>query len=597
MRPAWSRIVPFLLLAVGRPVLADGDGGPPAWRLHDVVTAIAFDDAVLQAAGLELHAVEESASVVRRGDRFRSFTASDGESLALRVPDGVFRGVVAGTLRHRGGFSLRQGDGRQIDLHGFLLSSSDEPYLFTLRDAAGAPVFQIAEAHVTLDRAAGRASFLHADVRIAADLAGRLARPELSDLTVGELSLVAALEAPAGTVPTCEIDLVSPFDLQLTAIGSVSQRAREPGGRVALAGSASLFNYGPGTIEWYRAIAPDGTVGRHPYLVQALYRLDPDGRFREIGRSDVKHAFYAVNSGCVCPGGQLLFAGCGDNYGVSSNSDRYYLAPRDEVTAHTGAWSSLGSHFDVYPDAPADDVRSHFGDDEHDDFEHRLVVAEPDLGVAGARYFVELWYDADRDSAPWNNIARREAAVSWDGSIWTFSLDATTTLSGPAIDSWVDPEGTDAQALSTTYESSEGRLRLASRVRALDDGGYRYDYALFDLDFDRGISAFSVPVNEASAAEFRGAGSFPAVPWTATVRAGGVRWAAGRDAALTWGTMFGFSFVSAVPPGPSTATLRVHAAGSPRKLELAILAPATSLFADDFESGSTAAWSVAVPGG
>jgi hypothetical protein len=128
-------------------------------------------------------------------------------------------------------------------------------------------------------------------------------------------------------------------DVALTGIAVVSQLAREAGVRVALAPSAELENVGTASVEWYRAILPipDGAVGPHPYLSLALFRLDADGSIVQLGLGDVKHAYYAVNDGCPCAGGHVLYAGCTDVYGVTTNADRANLAPRDEVHAFTGS--------------------------------------------------------------------------------------------------------------------------------------------------------------------------------------------------------------------------------------------------------------------
>jgi hypothetical protein len=149
-------------------------------------------------------------------------------------------------------------------------------------------------------------------------------------------------------------------------------------GPVALSFSAKLRNIGTSAVLWKWSIEPAGAadnVGEHPFLALHMYRI-LNGRITQIGRADVKHAFYAGNNNCSSAGGQIIYPTCEDNYTATTNSNRLYMAPREEVTAGTGAWTRVGSHFDG---GGTVDFRDHQGDAEHDDFEHRLVVAGGDL--------------------------------------------------------------------------------------------------------------------------------------------------------------------------------------------------------------------------
>ena len=212
----------------------------------------------------------------------------------------------------------------------------------------------------------------------------------------------ASSAAPEGG--TCVGDFTQPIDLLMVSITGMTQAAREPGGRVAVAPSATVRNLGPGDVQWYRSIAPASPVGPHPFLVLNFYRLS-GGVLEQIGRADVKHTFFATNTGCDCPGDQILYAGCDDLYGISTNLDRTNLAPRSEIDALAVSWTSLGSHFDGIP---VDDFRDHGGDPAHDSFQHRLVVREPDLQTPGARYFYDGWYMAPNDTSLENSMGRRE---------------------------------------------------------------------------------------------------------------------------------------------------------------------------------------------
>lgn len=559
---------------------------------------------LLLAAGIEITGLPDAAPARAGAPRVVRFDARPDDELELVWENGSFRGAGAGVLRHRDGFVLRLEGARAIDLRRFDVVAAAPPGTFEIRTAAGEAVFIVDSSHLMFDAAREHVLFRNADVRISRWFAERLGRPHLEGLTVAGFELLARfVGGPEAIAAACTVDLASPVDLELTSINSFSQVAREAGVRVAMAASATLVNQGPGTVEWYRAIAPDGVVGAHPFLAQQVYRLDPDGSFRQIGQADVKHAFYAVNSGCACSGGQLLFAGCGDTYGVSNNSDRFYFAPRSEVSmqpeAWAARWTSAGSHFDAFgvdPPDDSDDYRSHGGNAVHDAFEHRLQVAEGDLQVADARYFVEVWYPTARDADVWNNLGYREIEPSFDGALWTFPFADSDVSPGPALDAWVDPAEPPPGSTSATLATADGRLRLASRVTGLGDGRYRYDYALFNLDFDRRVDRFAVPAWLGSAALFRGAGAVPSAPWAVSTASGETVWQAAAADALDWGTMFGFSFVASAPAQSGPVTLHALEAGTPESFEIEALVPLAPLFADDFEGGSTARWTAAVSG-
>ena len=120
-------------------------------------------------------------------------------------------------------------------------------------------------------------------------------------------------------------------------------------------------------------------VGEHPFLALHVYRI-ANGRITQVGRSDVKHAFFSSNTSCPCAGAQVIYSGCEDEYGGNTNANRTHLAPREEVSAGTGDWTSLGSHFDG---SPENDFRDHGGNEDHDAFEHRLLVDESSLQAGG----------------------------------------------------------------------------------------------------------------------------------------------------------------------------------------------------------------------
>jgi len=539
-----------------------------------------FDADVLANLGLELAQPRPSAPALREGGL--GFRVAKGSSLAFEAPGGDFEGFDALALRHAGGFALRAG-GRRFSLDGVRTRAAATPYELVFSDARGRELLFTRSMHALLDPAAGALRLRNADLLLGPELAAQLGRPELAGSYVGvfdaDYHFTAAAPGALAQGGACTPNLGPPVDVLLTDLDQITQMAREAGGRVAMAPRAELRNDGPGDVEWGYAISPDeqpsGTLGPHPYLALAFYRLDGDV-LEQIGRADVKHAFFAVNTGCACAGGNVLFAGCSDVYGAFTNDDPLYLGPRDEVDAFPRDWASLGSHFDG---GGTPDVRDHHGDADHDDYEHRLVVQEPDLQTPGARYFIEAWYLSPGDSNLANSVGHREVDPSLGGSTWSFPIIDGGLANGSILDELVapgsPPPGSDNRWLDTT----EGRLQLTVDSRDLLFGDTEYVYTLMNFDYDRGVRSFRVPLEPGHAATltavaFSDSDSDAGNDWTASVDAQGITWTAPPGNELDWGGLYGFRFEVDAEPVSTLAQLAVAEPGAPYSLAIRSLGPA-----------------------
>ena len=530
------------------------------------VTSLGFGPEILADLGVEIGDVTGAGAGLRDGAIGFALDAA-GSSIALAGGDTDFEGFAAADLRHAGGFALRHGAAR-IDLSGFRLVAAAPPHVLELRDAHGSRWFWVGRPHVRL--APDHLSLSYADLMLAPELAAWLGRPELDGQYVGVLDLELALvpAAPAaraqgdGLLGGCAGDFTQPVDLVLVQTSGLTQAAREPGVRVAIAPGATVRNLGPGDVPWFRAIAPDSPLGAHPFLALHFYRL-ANGVLEQVGRADLKHTFFATNDACPCPGGQILYAGCDDFYGIGSNLDRTHLAPRSEIDARTLAWTSLGSHFDG---VPVDDFRDHGGDADHDAFEHRLVVREPDLQTAGARYFFDAWYMTANDTNLGNSMGHREVDPTLSGSIWSFPLVDAATANGSILDVFVDPTSVPPGQATQLVDTGAGRVHLAVVTTNLGGGQHHYEYALMNFDVERQIKSFSLPVLPGQTISSTGFGDGNANPgddWTASVAGGKVTWTAPAGNALDWGMLFNFRMNANAAPVPATATLTPLAAGTP----------------------------------
>jgi hypothetical protein len=576
-RPRIRSLAAVALALLAFPALAPAE---EVWRSRGGSTSIRFNHATLDDLGLELAAVDESARPARPG--YLGFAVEPGTGVEFVAPQGHFRTLSTGALRHVGGPTLVYA-GRTIELRGFELRAVGGAAALELVDRSGRRWFSADHAQPHLVPRERQLYLVNVDLLVSAELAALLGRPELVGLYAGTLDLELPIEAPDGFETLgdggCPMDTEPPKDLLLTVVSSLSQVAREPNVRVALSLFAELTNLGPGTIPWYRSIEPDGppeNVGQHPYLGMQMYRRQ-GGVLRQIGRSDLKHAFFATNTDCPCPSGQLLYPGCDDFYGVSTNEDRKYLAPREEMAASSGTWASLGSHFDALP---VDDFRDHEGESDHDDFEHRLVVAESELASPGD-FFIEAWYLVQGDPDIFNSMGHRAVTPSLGGNVWSFSFTSplvTTSI----LDAWIDPLVPDATSLAAGFRTpgGEGHVQLAVRTSAAagsgepGGGATHYEYALMNHDLDSGVRELFVPLPAGavpSGVGFEDIDEDPANDWTPILEVGGLRWRAPSGAEQPWGSLYNFRFDVAGAPGVVVAGLGT--AGTAGTIVLPTLAP------------------------
>jgi hypothetical protein len=580
--PTWLQLALSSLLAILSTSVAAAD----EWTAPSAITSLAWNAEVLRDLGVILEADLPSATSPRfPGSSYRSVPPS---LLRFRAPAGDFERFDSGALYHEGGVVLQPDDaGPPISLLGFVLRVAPAPDDFELLDAAGRHWLTLRHMQFTASVADQDLLLLNVSIHLAREFALRLGRESLEGAYVGRANLrLPALVAPTARTSVsggaaCEVDLELPVDVELTGVGTVSQVAREAGIRVALGMSALLENVGEGTVAWGEAIAPPsfGAVGEHPFLSMAFYRVDAAGGIVQLGLSGAKHAFRALNSGCPCPSDNFMYPGCGDIYGVATNVDRNWLGPRDEVSAQSGHWQRVGSHFDqclaLQPTGcdPAlhdmNDFRDHEGDSPvyHDSFEHRLEVPEAELSLAGATYFAEAWYLVAGDVASANNLGHRAVVPEFAGSTWAFPFASDLAL-GSVLQ---EVPGATLQ----TLETGEGRIQLAVSTRDLGGGMHHYEHALMNLDFDRRIESLELPLAEAI--EIANAGSTglgaAADPWAVGVEPDRIRWQAPDDEALDWGALVSFRFDANAAPVASRVTLAAFEAGTPAAFELAAPGP------------------------
>ena len=607
------RLVALCLAWSALPGRADAPAAPakqpPAvtasWDILGGSATVGLDLSTLASLGFEV--TDLSPTVSGRSPHPLSVVARNAPSFALDPRIGLraivawdgFRGFEGTSMQTRGGFRL-VGSAGTFDLTGLVLRPGASPRVLDLFDAAGMAVLTTAEAQWELDAPTGRLRLFNADLRILPDLARLLGDDRYTGVAVGVLDLDATLAAgtlppvpalpPGIAVPPPCGDWSGTVDVTLDNMASVSQNGISTvNGRsvVVVTPSANLKNVGTANVPWYTKFTNLGVPpwnDQHPLLVWQMTRSTPTGDFFEpLGRSDVKHAFTTVNSGCdpgACTDSHILGLGCSDLYGSGTNNSNNAQAPRGEVSALTATWAhcgGIGTHFDANGDCSQD----FFGSGENA-FSHGLKAAESDLMVAGASYYVEAFYIIRNDVNIFNSMGYRRVAPAKPAATWTFpTVGAYST--GPPVNAWVNPTKPGPDADNRVLDTGEGRVQLVVKVTdvAGSPGRKRFAYAMQNHDFDRQIKSLHIPFDPTGASitniVYADGDGFATNDWTATTDGTGITWTAPTGttppAPVDYASLVAFRFDIDRTAVPVSATLGAFEAGTPT-LSIQSLAPA-----------------------
>lgn len=556
-------------------------------------------------------------------------TPSTGLRLALR--HGQSAGMHEGHFAVDGPWAFVL-DGRRHALAPVHLAVvGDHGDAFVLRDAEGRDWLRFDHAHPQPRQSGTVAKWRHFDVRVGAALARRLGDARLAGVPLGSAALRAELAATAKAVASCvapNFPSVGNFqvDVALTAIDTADavcngncNGAGAAAGRVKLTPSAKLQGVGSADVPWYRMFTtsphayPYPGNDQHPFLVWSVYRIDGDGRIAQLARSGVKHAFFSSNEfpggggGCGCGPANVLWSGCTDTYGWSTNDSSAWLSARREIVPARGQWGRCGSLRDADCNG-SDDGPFIPG------FDLRAVVAEAELVPAlhpGAQWFLEAWYVVRDDVDVDNSFGHRRITPRWVGATSKWMLDFSTTpggpqlpfASGPVVDAWVARGATSPTAMSRDASDAHGRLRLAVRTTDLGGGRWRYDYALMNIDHTRaevqgsepnlrvlandGPIAFLVPLSPfaSAAAESHDGDLDIGNDWGTARDAFDLQWTAPSGGSMPWGALYRFSLVANLPPAIGQARIQPGGSGAPVPLTVETLVPDAGaiLFADGLE--------------
>ncbi len=390
-------------------------------------------------------------------------------------------------------------------------------------------------------------------------------------------------------------DIGSPLGGGLQVFGS-------SGTQVGLGVGTTICNAGNVPVDYFRL--PDAN---HPVIPQNLYRMsggsNNDDRFEQIGQAWVKHAFGPSEENdcftCTPPGNSThLGVGCADTYLATQN------AFQDDTE-----FGAMGSRAWINPFTgtfPVNPLPENHAGHVHTGTSHRLLVEGNDLDTTmnpGATYYVEVQYLGPHEYAwcqthpgqcnMYNNASYRQYLVV-PMSHYNFTPVGNTVRMTAAINAW-----TGATISPIEPEPGvDGRGFIAYKVTGPNAGVWHYEYAIYNMNLDRAIQFFTVPLGcgiTVSNLGFHaplnhpgfpndgtlGNAGFSNAPWTLTQTADALSWNAQTFAqnqnanAIRWGTLYNFRFDANQPPQAMNALIGFFKTGSP--IVVGIQGPAACL--------------------
>src|SRR5262249_29609170 len=134
------------------------------------------------------------------------------------------------------------------------------------------------------------------------------------------------------------------------------------------------------------------------------------------------------------------------------------------------------------------------------------------------------YYVVQGDQDLSNNWGSRGCTMFWEDSVWTFRIQGVLDnplVQGPALTRWGD------LATNVDVAPGDGKALLAVKTTDLGAGNYHFEYALLNMNSDRQIRSFSLPilgVQDITNIGFHDSDSDPANDWQVTVDNGTIVW-------------------------------------------------------------------------
>ncbi len=374
---------------------------------------------------------------------------------------------------------------------------------------------------------------------------------------------ILSLGLPASALAQVQCTRPVGPDLIISDISGIANYAAT-GGRDAFSAGNKQTDVGSFWIEF---LVTGPRPAAHPIVAQNLFRLSTVNgttRFEQVGQSWVYHGVCALSMNNPCatctppPDCSHLGVGCSSVDTAAFAGSQSGLSPRWQVNPTTGSFA--------YP--PANPAFS-------GPIARRLQASTADLNTTD-QFFVEALAIAPDDATAGNganNATYRGVSFTGGPGEFTMSLAASAAVpETPAIAAW---QAADLSVMETHIAiPGGGTLVLSSAVTPIGGGILHYEYALYNLNADAGVGAFSVPLyvgynssNFAfhSVAYTDGDGVNSVTrdggDWTFTRGSDTASWATTPYATdpnangLLWGTLYNFRFDSYQPPSIGNASL------------------------------------------
>lgn len=597
MSMKWTALICLLVTCISGSVAQAGEETEGSqWTVRAGTTSLVFNHEVLAEHGLSIgnSAIQDNAAV-------RVLTIDADSTMTFEVVNGSVSEILGGKILNRQGLTI-VGNGRAYPLSAVAIGPIGDGATWLVQSSSNANSLILSRVKHGFDAAAQTLTIRADELRISPALAAMMGTPDLAGLLIGSATIDTAVEWVGGAQPEGDeqgppedgglVTEVGPDMTFCQLYGLYMPTGAREGDVVGLSLATTSWNVGTADIMWFNI--PDE---EHPFIVMNLYRLNND-RFEQIGQSHIKHGFYALGShqcgGPPCtfePGhgpGDWLGTGCTDTYSASLNAVQSGMGPRYEVNPWTGYWYYPGSHMD--------------GPSTHDHVTHRLQVHDADLDPAqneGATYYGEGFYVLLDDVDAMNSAAWKSATVSGSpGGQWSFGMSGASTYPniGYAIDAWAGATQTlIAQQLPIKeFQSPDGRCVLAAKATQLTENTWHYEYALLNIDMDRQVGSFSVPIVPGTIVTNQGfhavehhdepfntadpdAVAIDNAPWVIEVGVDSVSCSTATNP-LRWGTLYNYRFDANAAPQSATVTLGLFRPGTPETVSGETIGPGEPMF-------------------
>lgn len=585
-RPTLIRIIPTVAILIALSMGLQTAHAESVWVVREGNVTLHLNHDVLSSHGLTIRSAMKSVADRNDSDRSDStivFTIANADEIAFLADFTSIDEFYTSTISIAEGIQIvsRHGSATvydfqimfdEIDQNGLPLTTPKN----INGESYSSPPMELHGFRMGFNPVRSTLTMPSETIRISTTLARALGDPHLAGVAIGWADARSNIFLESGSEPLLEN--IRPVENDDASVAGTSgdmtfcqlyglRQFGRSGDVVGLALTTTSWNVGSSDLEWFAI--PNNN---HPFIGMNMYRLEKD-RLQQIGQSWVKHGFFALSSeqcGTPCtyePGhgaGNWLGVGCTDTYSASLNASQSNLGPRYEINPWTGLWLFNGSHMDGF--------HSHDGQ-----IDHRIQVHDGDLDLnrhGSATFFAEGYYIVRDDRRTMNNASWKTVTVSGSpGGNWTLDMSsaATPPTTGFAIDAWTDARQTVLAEMVPPNKttSPDGRCILAMKTTKINLKQWHYEYALLNIDMDRKVRSFSIPISSDtsvsnigfSAVESHGE-PFSNTPWTSAVTGGALTWST-VDNPVRWGTLYNFWFNANTAPTDTDVTLGLYEPGTP----------------------------------